>query len=169
MHRLIVRLSLFMAFAWTSALAQADATMWNGAYAQVRANYVDVARDQAAWETLWRTWVGADPPRSLPVGSMGVAVFIGPRRTGGYDVEVLGIEQRDCLDVVKFVEHVPSQGAFITQAFTMPWTIALLPVSGRPIVFERQGAMADTRLLLPASDGGRLMQMSEICSRDRRP
>jgi len=168
MHRLTVLLSLSLIFADRPALAQADATVWNGISAQVRAAHVAVARDQTEWESLWRSWVGTDPPRALPAGRRGVAVFIGPKHTGGHGVEIRGIEQRDCLDVVKFAEHKPAPGAVVTQAFTTPWTVALVPASDRPVAFERQSSTADTRLLLPTPDGPRLMQMSEICRKDRR-
>jgi len=169
MHRSTILLSLSLAFASSPALAQTGATVWSGISAQVRAAHVAVARDQTEWESLWRNWVGTAPPRGLPPGSQGVAVFIGPKHTGGYGVEVRGVEQRDCLDVVTFVEHAPSPGAFVPQVFTTPWTVALLPASERPVAFERHSSTADTRLLLPTPEGPRLMQMSEICRKDRRP
>ena len=92
MHRSTILLSLSLAFASSPALAQTGATVWSGISAQVRAAHVAVARDQTEWESLWRNWVGTAPPRGLPPGSQGVAVFIGPKHTGGYGVEVRGVD-----------------------------------------------------------------------------
>lgn len=168
-HVLVLLLCVIAGTAARAQTDQSDKTSWQGSWAPVRAPHIAVARDAEAWQRLWRDWLDSPPPRALPEGSIGAAVFLGPRRTGGHGVEIVGIEPRDCVDVVRFAEHTPAAGAIVTQAFTTPWAIAILPGSSRPIVFERRQATGDSQPVLLAPEGMRLVQMSEICAARRAP
>lgn len=82
--------------------------------------------DQAGLLELWnRVNAGALNPPPLPdidfERESVVVAFLGPRTTGGFRAEVLGVEQEDNELFVDLVERVPDDGAVVTQALTNPW------------------------------------------------
>lgn len=147
----------------SQAKTSPDLLVWRDAYADERTPGVTVVRDGEAWADLWRRTVRAAPPRPLLPDHVGVAIRLGPRRTGGYGIEILGHDKRACADYVVYKEHAPEPGAYVTQAFTSPWTIALIPAGERPVVFEREERDGARRLVIPASEGPRLAQSGEAC------
>jgi hypothetical protein len=58
-------------------------------------------------------------------------VDMGEQRTGGYSVRVDAVEtaDSDCIHL-KLVVTRPGRDAFVTQAFTRPYTVARLPRAG---------------------------------------
>jgi hypothetical protein len=147
-----------------SALAQPDKIEWYGSQGGARHAGVMVTRTQQEWQDLWHEALRVEPPRPLPADMRGVAVFLGPRRTGGYEVQVSGVDPGECLDIVNVVEHVPGPNAIVIQAFTAPWIIALIPASNRPVAFRRTAPNGDSRLIIPDEEGARLAQMGEACA-----
>lgn len=140
-----------------------DAPVWSGDYANDREPGVTVVRDPKEWVSLWKFMLQANPPQPLPPGFAGVVVRLGPRRTGGYGVEILGHAGRECAYVVTYAEHEPAPGAFVTQAFTSPWAIALVPAGDRPVVLERAEKDGSRRIVIPPSEARRLAQSGEAC------
>lgn len=106
----------------------------------------------------------ANPPQPLSPGQAGVVIRLGPRRTGGYGVEIVGHSAGDCAYHVIYREHAPAPGAFVTQAFTNPWVIALVPAGDRPVVLEREESDGSRRIVIPPSESRRLAQSSEACA-----
>ena len=162
------RVPLLLLFLFGSAAVPAHAetsqTVWYGGYLRMRTAGAFVARDATEWVKLWRNLLESPPPRALPDGHVGIALAMGPRRTGGYFLEMTGHEQRPCIDVVTVIEHAPQPGAIVTQAFTTPWMIALVPAGARPVAFERQLPSGENVLTVPPSEGPRLAQMGEACA-----
>ena len=125
-----------------SPVAATDATPvdgeveWSGAIAAAGADMTMVARDERSWLILWQL-VGEDPPGDLGDDTMALAVFLGPRPTGGYSVEFDDI-LRDGDDlVVDFGESTPGAGDSTTQAVTAPYIIQLVPEADGVVHFRR--------------------------------
>lgn len=64
---------------------------------------------------------------------MAIVVFLGERRTGGYAVEITGVEKQPVGLIVSTRETSPPPGAMVTQALTQPWALALVPASDQPV------------------------------------
>jgi hypothetical protein len=52
-----------------------------------------------------------------------IAYFAGAKPTGGYSVELAGIERKKETAVVKIRVLKPGKGTMVIQAFTSPWLI----------------------------------------------
>jgi len=144
--------------------AKAEQHVWAGAHAAARMAGIEVIRNQERWVEVWGNLLNSAPPRTLPDGHVGVLIALGPRRTGGYAVEITAHGQLACVDVVGFAERRPEPNAYVTQAFTMPWLIAIVPGGARPIVLEKHEADGGKRLIIPTEEASRLAQMGEACS-----
>jgi hypothetical protein len=106
---------------------------WSGQYGSAESPGHRVLRDIPAWNDHWRA-VGQDAPRPLdPAREMAIVVFLGARRTGGYAVEITGVETSSEGVIVTTRESAPPPGAMVTQALTQPWALALVPASDRPV------------------------------------
>jgi hypothetical protein len=119
-----------------AASDQKEIPQWRGQYGGYPEFTTRVLRGTEAWEGFW-TQVRRDLPRRLdPATEMAVAVFIGERRTGGYLVQIIsaGVEKDGF--VVVYEEQAPGPDKFVTQAFTTPWVVAVVPLSDRPVVFQ---------------------------------
>jgi hypothetical protein len=117
------------------AAAQLMFMQWRGQYGGGDLS-TQVATSSERWSRMWGM-VGQETPRALDATrEMGVYVAIGERPTGGYRVEVLrATEQGDAL-VVEYSVGAPGDRV-VTQAFTSPWVIAVLPRSSLPVRFRR--------------------------------
>ncbi len=67
-------------------------------------------------------------------------VTYGEKPTGGFEVEITGIEEKDdkVVVTVKFTE--PGKDDMVTQAFTYPYDLAMMDDSGLPVEFVATGA-----------------------------
>lgn len=139
---------------------------WAGIRSNLSEPEVAVVRSESAWQALW-SGIGREPPMPLPDGRMAVAVLAGQRPSGGYHVDIRETEVRGCLQIVRYAERGPGSDQAVTKMLTAPWAVALLPVTARPVVFEREGA-EERPLRLPAEEGRRLAQLGEICAPETR-
>lgn len=151
----------FLAFLLSATAIGSDMRSWQGQRARADAFEVVVIRTVGGWRALWLD-IGQDAPIPWPENAMGVAVFLGGRTSGGYQAEILGIERRGCLAVVRFRERGPGSGEPVIKMLTAPWAAAIVPSASGPVVFEREGA-EERPLAMPASEGARLAQVGEIC------
>jgi hypothetical protein len=94
------------------------------------------------WEELWRAHRSArprdQPPPALDASrEVIVAVFLGEKRTGGYAIDVVRVEEdRADRSVKVFIrETSPPPGAMVTQALTQPYHIVRLRKVALPVVF----------------------------------
>lgn len=113
--------------------AEAEAgTVWQGDRSAAAERAYVVARDAAEWTALWAR-VGEPAPAGLPGGRMAVAVFLGPRDTGGYGVAIDRVQQAGGDLVVGYRETVPGPAQAVAQSRTSPYAIRLLPgTAGTP-------------------------------------
>jgi hypothetical protein len=100
---------------------------WGGATATVEVQSTMRAATAEEWRTLWQL-AGVTPPRPLAVGrEIASGVFLGRRPTGGFGVEILGLQPEPGTHEVVWREHTPPRDAVVTQALTTPWQIAVFP------------------------------------------
>jgi hypothetical protein len=99
----------------------------------VRERKFVVIKTANEWEELWSSHVsGSISPKALPSidfqTEMIVAVFLGEKMTGGYDVEIIKIEEAHQKPVltVTIRDTKPSPDIIVTQALTQPFHIVKL-------------------------------------------
>ncbi len=127
---------LLAAALWTAAHA-AGPSEWEGITATARELQTVVARNEIAWAMLWRR-AGQDAPVEFdPAANIAVGVFLGARPTGGFAAEIASVEEQGDVLTVTWREIRPGRGAIVTQAFTSPWVIRLLPRTDRRVVFRQ--------------------------------
>jgi hypothetical protein len=81
-----------------------------------------IVRTAAEWTALWKQHAGDHPRPTVDFStSTVVGVFLGSRPTGGYDVEVTGIEKDGSDLIVTWREQRPDRGAMLSQVLTMPF------------------------------------------------
>ncbi len=127
---------LLAATCWLAAPAVEPAE-WYGVTATVRELRTVTARNQAGWAALWIR-AGQDPPVAFdPATNIAVGVFLGARPTGGFAAEIVSAEEQDGVLTIAWRELRPAPRAIVTQAFTSPWVIRLLPRTERPVAFKQ--------------------------------
>lgn len=91
----------------------------------------EVIRAQDDWSTFWdRHQPGNARPAPPPVEfgeKMVLVVALGDRPTGGYQVRIQEVEERDGRLTVRALETVPGRGCGVTQALTQPVDAVLVP------------------------------------------
>lgn len=87
-----------------------------------------VARTPAEWAALWRAHAGDQPAPAVDLtADIIVAVFLGTRPTGGFDVEITGTRREGGVLVVEWRETRPTPGAVAAQVITSPAHIVAIP------------------------------------------
>jgi VWFA-related protein len=97
-----------------------------------------VVRTDAEWLALWRRHA---PGRSAPEvdfsRSMVLAVFLGTRSTGGYDVQITRVHVEDGVMVVRWTERRPAPDQIAAQVMTAPSHMVTVPRHQGQVRFER--------------------------------
>ena len=97
---------------------------------------VTIIRTRPDWVGLWRR-LDRPMPRALDESrEMAVFISIGERPTGGFAPRVVSATVREGDLVVVYNEGKPSPGTMVTQAFTKPWVVAIVPKTSLPVVIE---------------------------------
>jgi len=118
-------------------------TIDKGFHSGVRESLQIAIWKQADWKDLWQRHTSNKPKQpALPEINFGeemvVAVFLGDRPTGGYEVEIISAEQSESVLTVSFGEKGPRPGAMTIQAFTQPYHIVRVAIAAaREVVFRR--------------------------------
>lgn len=105
---------------------------WKGAYSgQDEAKRV-VATTVEEWQKIWdATHKRVTPKPELPKvdfeKEMVLAVFMGERRTGGYEIGISKVEASKKGLEVYVKEISPPEGSDVTMAITAPYFIAVVP------------------------------------------
>lgn len=107
---------------------------WFGSQSAGQLDVQITARDQRGWEILWQL-VGEPAPGDLPDGTMALAVFLGPRPSGGYTVAFDRVVRQDGLVVADYRETTPPPDALVSQALTAPYAIRLVQADDAPVRF----------------------------------
>jgi len=95
-------------------------------------------QDDTAWASLWRAHAGDGLPPSIDFGTQTVlAVFLGTRTSGGFEVEITGVREDGGVTVVQWVEHRPAPGQVAAMIITSPAHIVAVPRVAGEVRFER--------------------------------
>jgi hypothetical protein len=99
-----------------------------------------VARTDAEWQTLWRRHApGRTPPAVDFARQTVVAVFLGSRPSGGYQVHITGTRLEGNTLVVQWSETRPGPDQVAAQVMTAPAHIATVPRHAGEVRFEKAG------------------------------
>jgi hypothetical protein len=97
-----------------------------------------VVRTPGEWQTLWQQHA---PGRPLPTvdfeKNMVIAVFLGSRPSGGYQVQITGARTEGKTLVVQWAERRPQPGQSASQVMTAPSHIAAVPRHEGEVRFEK--------------------------------
>lgn len=98
-----------------------------------------VLASDAEWRALWARHVpGAGSPPSVDfTGEIVVGVFAGQQPTGGYQVEIVGVDHEPAEVVVRYRIERPPPGGLVTQILTQPFHLVRLPRLGIPVRFHK--------------------------------
>lgn len=100
-----------------------------------------VIRSQAEWSALWRkhsSELYSTPPTVLFDQEIAVAVFLGEKTTGGYDITIVRAEQNADELVIHYQEKTPAPGSPAIQVFQQPFHIVRINREvGSKVTFRR--------------------------------
>jgi hypothetical protein len=107
-------------------------TLQRGAYSGVTERKVVLVTDEAAWKSNWqqisaRQVPAPDAPALDFAGQSVIVASLGEKNTGGYSVEVTGVELMGGKLKVTVRETKPGPGTFVTQALTQPYHVVRIP------------------------------------------
>lgn len=140
---LMVALSLSMGLGCLTAVAagpRALRQVAKGAVSGIREARQETIKDQAAWEKLWSQHCGRTRPAAkLPeidfTGEMVIVVTMGTKRTGGYAIEVVSVEETGQGLRISVKRTRPPKGAMTIQVITAPFDMVAVPRSDRKAEF----------------------------------
>jgi hypothetical protein len=110
----------------------------------VRAPLQVVARSHDEWTALWRQHTSGDsssrPPPAIDFDKeVVVALFLGERPTGGYDVQISRAEQTNDGLIIYYREKDPPPGGMVIQALTQPFHIVrIIGEVNSEVIFRRE-------------------------------
>ena len=115
--------------------ALAFQTVAKGFRSGIRAPLQTVVRTESEWHALWQkhTSLQSNPPALPPIdfkSEIVVAIFLGEKPTGGSAVEITGAERSDGALTVTYDEKSSRPGGMTIQAFTQPFDIIRVAVTG---------------------------------------
>jgi hypothetical protein len=119
------------------------ATVEKGSRSGIREPLQTVIRNRDEWNAFWKRHASTDtPPALAPIvdfdRQMVVGIFLGEKSTGGYEVEIVRAERRDCSLYFYYREESPPPGAMVTQALTQPFHLVKIAKYQDPqIIFRR--------------------------------
>jgi VWFA-related protein len=99
-----------------------------------------VVRTAPEWQSLWQRHAPGRPAPAVDFNkSMIVAVFLGSRPTGGYQVEITRVRSDGKAMVVEWTERRPAPGQMAAQVMTAPSHIVTVPRQEGDVRFEKAG------------------------------
>jgi VWFA-related protein len=97
-----------------------------------------VARTQSEWEALWsRHAPGRQAPPVDLAKNMVIAVFLGSRSSGGYQIQITGVRREGDALVVQWAERRPAPGMVAAQVMTAPSHLITVPRHAGEVRFEK--------------------------------
>lgn len=111
-------------------------TVARGTDSQVSEPREVIARSAGEWRALWSTHSAERAPDIDVSRWTVVAVFLGTRPTGGYEVEITRVLQEGGATVVEYREQRPPPDAFLIQALTSPFHIVRIPRTDTKVTFR---------------------------------
>lgn len=105
-----------------------------------------VVQDETAWLRVWREHAGDGLPPAVDFRTQTVlAVFLGTKTSGGYDVTITGVRQEGGATVVTWVERRPAPGQVAAMVITSPAHLVAVPKIAGEVRFEPALAEAPPR------------------------
>jgi hypothetical protein len=99
-----------------------------------------VVRSAAEWQSLWQRHAPGRPAPTVDfTRNMVLAVFLGSRPSGGYQVEITGVRSDGKGLVVEWTERRPGPGQMAAQVLTSPSHIVTVPRQDGEVRFEKAG------------------------------
>lgn len=115
-----------------------------GGNSQVRAERMTVIRDEQALDRVWSEIAPrGDRPAVDFEQDMVLAVFMGERRTGGYQIRVEEVQREGEGIRVGVRMRAPGPNCMTTQALTQPYQIVRLPRVDGPVEFDVEQVEVD--------------------------
>jgi hypothetical protein len=97
-----------------------------------------VARTPAEWQGVWARHAPGRPAPTVDFSkNMVVAVFLGSRPSGGFQVQITGVRTDDKGLVVQWSERRPGRDQMAAQVMTSPSHIVTVPRHDGPVRFEK--------------------------------
>ena len=134
----IATLLLIVMFLANSGTGRADnlpmRKIAKGAMSGVREAKQEVIKTKSDWELFWsKHSVNQSAVTAIPDVDFGketvVAVIMGQQRTGGFTIEIIGVESEAEKLVISIKRSSPPKGAMVIQALTTPFHIVAVPRS----------------------------------------
>jgi hypothetical protein len=137
---LVLMLASFVGCAGAAREAVLFSTLTKGVNGGVRESAQLVVRSQSEWAALWgrlmRPRATPPPPPAVDFSiEMIVALFMGERPTGGYEIEATRVERTDSGLTVHYRVKRPEAGAILMQVLTQPFHLIKLPRVDEPVTF----------------------------------
>ena len=114
-------------------------TVGKGPMSGIQAARQVVVRSAGEWVALWKEHAlsGQELPPVDFDREMVVGVFLGPKPTAGYSVEIVRAVAAQGGLVVQYVERRPGRDAITAQIVTAPYHLVALPPGSRDVRFEK--------------------------------
>jgi hypothetical protein len=104
-----------------------------GAFSGIREVKEEVVKSADAWNKLWKQHAAAGESDKIPAvdfsKEMVVVATMGTKRTGGYAIEILGVEPSDKTLKISVKRSGPPPDAMTIQALTAPFHFVAVPKS----------------------------------------
>ena len=119
------------------------ATVARGYRSGIREPLQIAVRNQDEWNAIWKrhSFIDRNPPPAPSIDfnrEMVVGIFLGEKRTGGYEVEIVRAERRDSSLYFYYREKSPVAGAIVTQVLTQPFhLVKVAKYDNLQIIFRR--------------------------------
>lgn len=116
-------------------------TLEKGHYSGLTDRAAVLVTDAQSWAELWRRHVSprvpAPPPPEIDFDAHSViAVSLGEKSSGGYAVEVVGVERAGDRLVLSVRVRSPAPGAAVTAALSQPYHLVRIPRQKEPVRLE---------------------------------
>lgn len=118
-------------------------TISKGAQSGIKQRLLVTVKDKEGWADLWAQHTSrVVPVPMLPEvdfsREMVVAAFMGEKRTGGYDIEIISATRTAEAVSILFTERAPAPDRFVIQVLTHPYHVVRVARTDLPVTFVRQ-------------------------------
>lgn len=97
-----------------------------------------VVRTTDEWRAVWREHNGRTPAPPVDFSaSTVVGLFLGSRRTAGFEVEITALKKEGDVLVVEYVERTPRPGSFVAQIITSPFHLVSVARNEGEVQFRK--------------------------------
>lgn len=117
-----------------------EQTRFRGYYSGVTKSGEKVIDNLDAWQKVWKVVhkTVTPKPQLPPVDfekQVVLAVFMGEKSTGGYEIKITSIKETDQALVVSVRATSPPADSFTTQALTQPYDLRVIKKPTKPVEF----------------------------------